>query len=201
VRREAWPYTLVLAAYLGALLVWILARNPGSWAGVAQDAFFVLILPHYTFQTLLAAVLYYQHTHPAIPWFSEADGEPSHGQEDLTVHIKVPRILGALSHDPFCHAAHHVCPAIPCYRLNDAQTHLSRLLGERRIEVPLSWPPLQALRLRQRTLGGFRRPAHLKGSACNSRSRPFSAPRRAPSPCSPAPARTTSGSSAPCWWR
>ena len=146
VRKEAWPHTVLIGAYLAGLVAWLWQRNAGALPGFGGDLFFVLVMPYAVFQTALAAVLYYQHTHPSIPWFGEADGaNHAYGQEELTVHIKVPRVLGALAHDPFSHAAHHVCPTIPCYRLHEAQAHLGALLGARSVEVPLSWRAMREI--------------------------------------------------------
>jgi acyl-lipid omega-6 desaturase (Delta-12 desaturase) len=144
VRKEAWPYSWLIFAYVAGMLAWLAVRNGGALAATAIDIGFVLVLPFFVFQTMLAAVLYYQHTHPAIPWFSPGDVDRGeHTQDELTVNIKVPRFLGAFAHDPFSHAAHHVCPAIPCYRLHEAQGRLSELLGAKSIEVPLLWSALR----------------------------------------------------------
>jgi len=47
-----------------------------------------------------------------------------------------------LTHDICEHPAHHVLPAIPCYRLRAAQQRLAELIGPRSLEVPLAWGPL-----------------------------------------------------------
>jgi acyl-lipid omega-6 desaturase (Delta-12 desaturase) len=140
IRKEAWPLTLLIGLYLACVLGGLWHRNGGALPSFASDVFFVLLLPFGAFQTALSTVLYYQHTHPSIPWFVHTDSDRgAYSQPDLTVHIKVPRILGVLAHDPFSHAAHHVCPAIPCYRLHEAQLRLSELLGARSIDLSLSW--------------------------------------------------------------
>jgi acyl-lipid omega-6 desaturase (Delta-12 desaturase) len=82
-------------------------------------------------------VVYFQHTDPRIPWFAEGDLRHTHyGAEQLSVHLAMPRWLSSVMHHMFCHAAHHVCPSIPCYRLYDAQLRLNELMQGANVTVP-----------------------------------------------------------------
>jgi omega-6 fatty acid desaturase (delta-12 desaturase) len=144
VRRQAWPHVLLTAAYAGAMLTLLAWHSRGDVAAFAADLFFVLMLPFFVFLTVIAAVLYFQHTHPNIPWFADGDPErPTYGQEQLTVRVLVPRWLGNTGHNGFEHPAHHVCPSIPCYRLHEAQQRLSQLIGPASVEVPFSWAAMK----------------------------------------------------------
>lgn len=130
VRREAWLYAGLMGAYLLVFVAVIAMASNGSLLLFAQNLFFALVLPFLAFQACMAAVVYFQHTHPAVPWF--ADGDERHrgfGAEELSVHMAMPRMVSSLLHHAYCHAAHHVCPSIPCYRLYDAQQRLDELLG------------------------------------------------------------------------
>jgi acyl-lipid omega-6 desaturase (Delta-12 desaturase) len=138
VRREAWLYAGLMGVYLGAFVALVGLASQGSLVLFAQDLFFALVLPFMAFQTCMAAVVYFQHTHPAVPWF--APGDERHqgfGAEQLSVHVDMPRIISSWLHHAYCHAAHHVCPSIPCYRLYDAQLRLNGLLGQQAAVLPL----------------------------------------------------------------
>jgi acyl-lipid omega-6 desaturase (Delta-12 desaturase) len=139
VRREAWLYAALMGAYLCAFVAIIGVASQGSPALFAQNLFFALALPFMAFQACMAAVVYFQHTHPAVPWF--APGDERHqgfGAEQLSVHLALPRAISSWLHHAYCHAAHHVCPSIPCYRLYDAQLRLDGLLGRHAAVVPFS---------------------------------------------------------------
>jgi acyl-lipid omega-6 desaturase (Delta-12 desaturase) len=137
VRKEAWLYAGLMGLYLCAFVGVIGLASGGRLQTFAQDLFFAMVLPFLAFQACMAVVVYFQHTHPAVPWF--APGDERHqgfGAEQLSVHIDMPRALSSLLHHAYCHAAHHVCPSIPCYRLYDAQQRLAGLLGRDSAVVP-----------------------------------------------------------------
>lgn len=132
VRREAWLYAGLMGVYLCAFIGVIGTASSGSLTLFAQNLFFALVLPFLAFQACMAAVVYFQHTHPAVPWFAQGDERHrGFGAEELSVHMAMPRWVSSLLHHAYCHAAHHVCPSIPCYRLYDAQQHLDKLLGRK----------------------------------------------------------------------
>ncbi len=135
VRARAWPVTLLLLAYLLSLLGWMAWRNAG-FGGFLLDLLFGLVLPHFVFTNVVAVGSYLQHTHPAVPWFRSNDpAERSYEQATLCVDFRLPKWLDSLSHEALAHPAHHVLPAIPCYRLREAQEHLGRLLGRRGVSA------------------------------------------------------------------
>ena len=180
-RREAWGYAALLAGYVGVIVGWLVVRNDGAALAVLGDVMLVLGVPFFIFQTLQAAILYFQHTHPLVPWFGPGDRRfDDWGPEALTVHVKVPAWLATLTHDICEHPAHHVLPAIPCYRLRAAQQRLAELIGPRSLEVPLAWGPLAEIMRRckvydyeqQRWLDFDGRPTAVSGIA----SAPLGAP-------------------------
>ncbi len=144
-KREARWLQAAVVAWIAALvgLGWASAQwragpaNP-TWLEVGLEVGLVFFVPVFVFQTLQSMVLYVQHNHPEVPWF--ASGDPlieRFGPESLTVHIQAPRVIGAGSHDILEHPAHHVIPAIPCYRLHAAQTELGLLLGPQALRTHL----------------------------------------------------------------
>jgi len=138
-RVEAWVLFALCLSCVALIVGWLAHRNDGDALALAVDAGLVIGLPLFIFQTLQAAILYFQHTHPAVPWFAADDPRhDEHEVEELTVHVRVPAWLSTLTHDICEHPAHHVLPSVPCYRLRAAQARLTGLLGERAIELPLS---------------------------------------------------------------
>ena len=138
-RPSAWKHFAALAVYFCGLTAALLTapRYAGTTATTAVLLGFAV--PFFVFQTLLAASLYFNHTHPDIPWFdSEKARRADSTPEEITVHLRLPKLLATLTHNFYEHAAHHVYPAIPCYALREAQTRLNALLGERAIVEDLS---------------------------------------------------------------
>jgi omega-6 fatty acid desaturase (delta-12 desaturase) len=139
VRREAWGYAALMFGYVGTaigLLAWWSWGHPALFA---ERFVFAAVLPFLFFQMNQAIVVYYQHTDPRIPWFAEGDlRHLQYGAEQLSVHIAMPRWASSLVHHMFCHAAHHVCPSVPCYRLYDAQAKLNELLGDSAVVLPFT---------------------------------------------------------------
>jgi acyl-lipid omega-6 desaturase (Delta-12 desaturase) len=137
VRREAWGYAALMFAYAGSLVGGLAWASGGDLLRFAELAGFGLVLPFLAFQMNQAIVVYFQHTDPRVPWFAPGDERHlQYGAEQLSVHVAMPRALSSLVHHMFCHAAHHVCPSVPCYRLFDAQRRLDELLGDRSVVVP-----------------------------------------------------------------
>jgi hypothetical protein len=129
------PALLALRALEGLGL--LLACMPASGLiRQLENTFFALVLPFMAFQTSQASVVYFQHTHPKIPWFAQGDARHQRmDAEALAAHIDMPRLVSSWVHHAYCHAAHHVCPSIPCYRLYDAQRRLNELLRGQGVKV------------------------------------------------------------------
>jgi omega-6 fatty acid desaturase (delta-12 desaturase) len=138
-RRSAWKHAAFLGIYALALDTGLLMAP--RYAPVSATAAVVLgfVLPFFIFQSLMAASLYINHTHPDIPWFNTASGlhKKMHA-EFMTAHLRFPKWFAALIHNFFEHPAHHAYPAIPCYRLWDAQKKMNQMLGARATVVDFS---------------------------------------------------------------
>lgn len=136
VRKEAWPHFALIAGYVVILMGSLAHRSGGDLGHFALDAFLVLGLPFFVFQCLMAGALYLNHTHPSIPWFRTEQDRQAHGTAaEVTVHVRLPKLLATLLHNFLEHPAHHVLPNIPSYRLWSAQQRLNELLGPRAIVV------------------------------------------------------------------
>jgi omega-6 fatty acid desaturase (delta-12 desaturase) len=104
------------------------ARHDG-WSACAQDTGFALVLPWLVFNWMIGFVIYFNHTHPAVPWFdkpSEWSSEPSAIRG--TVRLTFPRWTRTFASNIMDHVAHHVDPRVPLARLNEAQQHIEEVL-------------------------------------------------------------------------
>jgi len=142
VKKSGWMHSALISVYFLAFIA-VLAcapkfSNTGSIAAVVLG----FVIPFYVFQTVYAFTVYVQHTHKRIAWFNYKPDRKGNGrQEFVSVSLEFPGWLSILMHNVYSHAAHHVCPAIPCYRLKDAQVHLDKLIGEKSVSerFTFSW--------------------------------------------------------------
>lgn len=130
-----WADFALLAAYLAGFIALLAAVGDAAPQTSAAAAIgWGFIVPFLVWNMLMGATTYMQHTHRRAPWFaSPAEWRHLAGQEEVAVHVVVPRWYGAISHHIMDHPAHHVHPKIPLYRLAAAQRQLNALLGDRAI--------------------------------------------------------------------
>lgn len=132
--RREWRKHVFDALFLIALypafvagLLWLgtsLAPERPLW----QTAILGWALPFLIWNWLMGLVIYAHHTHPEVAWFDNRDEWTFHRAQVLsTIHARLPQPLHFLSNNIMEHTAHHVMPAIPLYRLEDAQAILRRL--------------------------------------------------------------------------
>ncbi|WP_395823444.1 fatty acid desaturase [Archangium minus] len=140
VQRAAWPYFGLLVGLLVSYSALLLCAPLYSSQTTSLRALFLgLILPFFVLHSVFSLSVYLMHTHPRVPWFKGRPDINGDGRQELvTVHLNLPRWSSALMHNVFNHAAHHVHPAIPCYRLREAQTKLNEMLGPYAVSVPFS---------------------------------------------------------------
>lgn len=120
-----------LTAFLGLLVYAGAAGLPG---GPVATVIWGFVVPFAVWNALMGGTIYVQHTSARVPWFRSRDEwERVRRQEDLTVHIEVPRWYGLISHHIMDHPAHHVMPKIPLYNIGAAQQRLNELLGARAV--------------------------------------------------------------------
>ena len=130
-RGAAWATTALLAAYAVAFIAFLVdAPRYAVDLGVGQALVLGFVLPLLLFEIHDGFALYVQHTDPRIPWFNGNVDRSAEGRTELlSVHLVVPRIVGAFYHDTFAHPVHHLHPKIPCYRVHAAQQALDAHLG------------------------------------------------------------------------
>jgi len=147
----AWGHFALLMVYLAAFLGLLAAAPLYSGTGSVTALVLGFAVPFYVWMELMSGSLYFQHTDPGIPWVkSEADRRRI-PVEALTLHLSFPLWFSRYMHHVYDHSAHHVQPAIPCYRLHEAQLVLNRLARDhvvsRRFTFGLFWDTLRRCKL------------------------------------------------------
>lgn len=122
------------AAVCAGLLGWV----SGGAVGVVS----LTVVPLFIVAWAIGFVVYFNHTHPLIPW--------SHGGDDVaqfegTVRLTYPPLMAFFLGNIMDHAAHHVHPGIPLANLSKAQDHLDSLLGPRGVRQ--RWTPAEHRRI------------------------------------------------------
>lgn len=132
-------YTLDRLLVLGFFVVQLLAiatvgggaRTQGwsQWGTWGQGALFSLLVPWLVFNWMIGFVIYFNHTHPTVPWFDKR-GEWSWSANALrgTVRLKFPRWTLRFASNIMDHVAHHVDPLVPLVRLKEAQQRIEEVL-------------------------------------------------------------------------
>jgi acyl-lipid omega-6 desaturase (Delta-12 desaturase) len=119
--RRDFALLCVFAGALIGALAW-----SGGWLSVALG----FVLPYLIWNHMMGTAIYLQHTSRRAPWFATIEEwRRLGGDEDITMHVLMPRWYGALTHHIMDHPAHHIQPLIPLYRLPAAQAKLNELLG------------------------------------------------------------------------
>lgn len=138
-RVSAWRHGGIVLSYLAAWLLAMILAPQYSDTSSAAALGFGFVVPLTVFHFLVGLVEFAQHTHPNVGWFRRAADKPQFSESELvSVHLKTPAILGFLMHNVLDHPVHHVHARVPCYRLRQAQEHLSTLLGDRAVADTLS---------------------------------------------------------------
>lgn len=149
VRQAGWPHTLYLLAYLFAYLALLLAAPFYSATSAPAAVLFGFAVPFYAFLSLFSFTIYVQHTHPRAAWFRDKPDRNTNGRQDLiSVHLRFPKWFSHIDLAIYDHAAHHVHPAIPLYRLREAQQRLNELLGPHAISDRFSFAWLRQVQER-----------------------------------------------------
>lgn len=130
VRMAAFADFALLLLWLGLFGASLMAvarayGDPSPWLALLYG----WVVPFAVWNFMVGYTVYYQHTHPQIPWFRSREAmEANGGQEQVTVAMKYSRVYGFLTHQIMEHHAHHVHPLIPHYRLRAAQARLAELV-------------------------------------------------------------------------
>ncbi len=118
---------------LASVAVWFavgggVAGDPWHWLSVAL---FGLVIPLAVQHWLIGFVIYFNHTHPEIPWFDDADAWSYwHAQVECTTHphMAFPSNY-VIPNQVMNHTAHHMDMRIPLRRLDRAQARLEEVLA------------------------------------------------------------------------
>jgi omega-6 fatty acid desaturase (delta-12 desaturase) len=139
-RRAAWWNAALLFAYGAALLSLLIAAPRYAVDLTSTEALLIgFVLPLFVFEIHDGFALYVQHTDPRIAWFGDSVDRNGEGRPELlSVHLRVPRLMGTFYHDTFAHPVHHLHPKIPCYRVFEAQTKLDERLGRAAVVSPFN---------------------------------------------------------------
>ena len=134
VRRTGWRHFVFLAIYVILFNALLVIGSTFTTVSAISAVVFGFVIPFYIFQTLFAFTVYIQHNHERVPWFRHSNEKRySPEQAFVSVHLRLPGFFSSLVHNVYEHAAHHVHPGIPCYRLRQAQQQLNTLLGDRAV--------------------------------------------------------------------
>jgi len=123
---------LVLSFFLVQLLA-IVAAGGGArshgWSPWVQAALVSLVVPWLVFNWMIGFVIYFNHTHPTVPWFDKrSEWSCSSNAIRSTVRLKFPRWTLMFASNIMDHVAHHVDPRVPLVRLKEAQQRLEEVL-------------------------------------------------------------------------
>jgi acyl-lipid omega-6 desaturase (Delta-12 desaturase) len=127
-----WDSTLVSVFALG-WITWLVVAGSAS-GGVGHVAFVLtvgFIVPFLVWNWTVGFVVYLHHTHPDVVWYADKSAWlKAQGILHGTVRYRVRPWWNWLLHNIMEHAAHHLDPRIPLYRLKAAQAALARLVPD-----------------------------------------------------------------------
>jgi omega-6 fatty acid desaturase (delta-12 desaturase) len=130
---------LLVVAFLGSQAAAMAAagcRTLGEWA--LAGALGVLV-PWLVFSAMIGFVIYFNHTHPAVPWFRDrSEWAPLDAMITGTVRLRFPEWTRFFASRIMDHVAHHVEPRIPLVRLTEAQERIEELLPGHVVVEPWS---------------------------------------------------------------
>ncbi|HUO80198.1 MAG TPA: fatty acid desaturase [Steroidobacteraceae bacterium] len=119
--------TAFATAWIGALVV----AAPAARGAVALAILLGFLAPFLIWTWVVGFVVYLHHTHPDVVWYADKSAWlKAQGILHGTVRYRVRPWWNWLLHNIMEHAAHHLDPRIPLYRLKAAQGALARLVPD-----------------------------------------------------------------------
>src|SRR5690606_14719701 len=119
----------------------------------------LFVIPQLVYHFWLSAFTLLHHTSPDTHFMPAEAWDPVRAQLDSSIHVRFPAIIDWLTHDISWHVPHHVCSAIPHYRLRDAHAALNRALPGRVRQEPFSpaylMRVLRSCQLVEKSEGGY----------------------------------------------
>jgi acyl-lipid omega-6 desaturase (Delta-12 desaturase) len=126
-RWDSLSVTLFALAWIAALA----AAAPGHGAAIVRAIGLGFVAPFLVWNWTVGFVVYLHHTHPNVVWYADKSAWlKAQGVLQGTVRYHVRPWWNWLLHNIMEHAAHHLDPRIPLYRLKAAQRALANLVPE-----------------------------------------------------------------------
>jgi len=114
----------------GFAVIWILALVAAALATRQSPALVVataFLWPLVVWCGCMGSVIYFHHTHPDLPWYSDAaQWEAERDGVSTSLHLTFPGRLRWILNNIMTHPVHHLDVRIPLYRIDAAQ----RVLGD-----------------------------------------------------------------------
>ncbi len=142
-RRDRAVVAAFAVAWVGLLATAAVGQGTSAVALVLVG----FALPQAVWNWTIGFVIFQQHTHPEVPWYSALDGPaPSYFQAQVraTPHVILPAPYRFLMRHIMEHTAHHADPSVPLYRLEEAQRALESTYKEDILLV--RWKPARFFR-------------------------------------------------------
>ncbi len=125
-----WDSVSVTVFALGWVAALALAA-PATATTVALAIALGFVVPFVIWTWVVGFVVYLHHTHPDVVWYADKSAWlKAQGILHGTVRYRVRPWWNWLLHNIMEHAAHHLDPRIPLYRLKAAQTALAHLVPD-----------------------------------------------------------------------
>jgi omega-6 fatty acid desaturase (delta-12 desaturase) len=109
------------------------------WLAGAYGFALLFVVPQLVYQFWLSGFTLLHHTAPDSHLMAAEEWSPEAAQLGSSIHVSYPRLVDWLTHDISWHVPHHVCVAIPHYRLREAHLALKERYGGRVREEAISW--------------------------------------------------------------
>jgi omega-6 fatty acid desaturase (delta-12 desaturase) len=133
-------------------------KEDGSVTGMLINLLLGFILPLASVSWAVGFVVFFNHTHPSIPWFESPDAWSYwEAQQRCTLHLRFSRFTGfLLPSEVMNHVVHHLDTRIPLRKLRNAQEAFTRLYPHE-VKTALWSPRLHADILRRCKLYDYTR--------------------------------------------
>jgi acyl-lipid omega-6 desaturase (Delta-12 desaturase) len=126
-RWDSLAVTLFALAWIATLA----AVAPAHGAAIVRAIGLGFVAPFLVWNWTVGFVVYLHHTHPNVVWYADKSAWlKAQGILHGTVRYRVRPWWNWLLHNIMEHAAHHLDPRIPLYRLKAAQRALANLVPE-----------------------------------------------------------------------
>ncbi|MFC3456086.1 fatty acid desaturase [Amycolatopsis speibonae] len=152
-RREV-RHSIVFTLVVGTVYLGTLVLVAGPWALLTA-----FLAPWLATHLWFSATTLMHHSANDLPFLDSRHWTRNAGKLLMTTDYTYPKPLRVLTHNISIHSPHHVAPAIPFYRLPQAQEALKQahpgMVRERKFTPAAFWRILKDLHLHDAEQGGF----------------------------------------------